>query len=281
MKSTKKISIPDIRKMKPVDFIELMGFLRKDFGINWSLKIDGSPFNFGMTKGSQFFIESGRSGLLKSDKEILDAIENRTATPKIMTMWFEMRLDKRFMTFLYGLQPGYKFVGELLYVPKAIRDGNKLKFVSMTYDADKLGKLATIIYLDMLIEKDGGLVQVRSPHYFRGRLKKQSNDHINFDDAIINPNIDISDIIEEFFEDSLCTVDIDVLTSRKKDDRMLKKGLTEMILIYQYRVADRILQQIPITLEGYYKFGDTFEGVVAECANGFKFKVQSKEWVHK
>lgn len=285
MSASKRVGITDLRKMKPLEFIDLMGHFQDEFkgkltsnDLSFSLKVDGSPLRIGVDEDAQFFVETGKSGLMRTAKGIEAAIVNRVSTPKVLHMYAEFKKQKPVISYLQqqaGRHGGIKIIGELLYVPKAIADGDKLKFVSITYDKKKLGNLATFVCLAVV---DGNGKPVKEEAQIINNLKRLSDGHINYDDANISVrDIDFSADIASFDNILRNYEDVArVLQSRKAVDKQVKDAIIDAVKIYQERFASKILSIVQDK-----KFGDEFEGLVLKTKTGKTLKIQSSDWSHK
>lgn len=275
MADSKRVGIQHIQALKPLEFIELLkhfedelgGVLRAG-GTKMTLKVDGSPFRFGMTSAKKFFVETGKSGLLYDDSEVQAAIDNFTSTPKVADLFGRLSkmggLQKALERIVDEYGHGVKFIGDVIYVPKAIADGDRLRFVVVTYDRKKLGEVATIV--NFLAVGEDGNKMVDSDKLIK-QLKAESNGTINFDD----PHIDMDDVDVNLEIKDLKSVlsqygDVKALLS-SRNQPVLKAALETAIQEVKERIAGKLVAAVKDT-----KFGDEFEGVVLELASGKQLK---------
>lgn len=163
--TTKRKGIVHLEQMKSSDFIQMIehlktlcpdGIVKKEFDI--SLKVDGLGFRFGKDANGHPFIESSRSGPVFHSGVFREYTSHRTLNLQSLhrAECYEQLFDFFSTSSLMNVIPNNrKIVCELLYSPLGVERDNKIRFVNVEYDKDKIGSLMTIVPLDVLVASSG------------------------------------------------------------------------------------------------------------------------------
>jgi len=286
--------------MKPNDFLELIRYIRdsgegrlSQANSSISEKADGFRLIFGLDPQNRFFIESARSGPVHDEGRFRDFTIAKKGESDPISEGYEdilikLKNDKRLQDFLQTINTpsGIKIQTEAFYLPLgkySELDDSIVRFVATWYKKERLGKWATFVVINVIDGKGRPF-----PHDFvqnvKKGLKELSTDDIKFEtnEAPDFKEVDLSDEIEKAEqlvsqlekEYGQKLEDIVLNPSRKKDAREQKKRIKQEMLKLQKEFASRISSLIG--KKGM--FGDEYEGLVFELANGIMFKVVSDKF---
>lgn len=260
--------------MSDSDFQIFLDELKKNKNIITSdtklfAKLDGFPVKVGLDSDSNFFLETSKSGpkysanFLKFTEDKIAEQEKVKGKPNARKEEMLNRgsaYDEVFNTLkglavfkkiydLYG--NNFKIYAEVMSnkLGKESEDKQKLKFVSVYYDKDKLGKLLTIFPYRVLKADDNSL-HPKSNEIIQ-LLLKSSNSNIKFLPAkleIKESGIDLSSVIKS-----------------TNDKNELKKKIAETILKAEDKIPD------------IYQIGKEIEGVVI-WVNGKEYKITTEKF---
>lgn len=276
MEATKRVSIPHLTKMKPIDFLDLCYYIRDNLkGVisNKTMyiteKIDGFGIRFGVDAAGRFFVESSSSGpQYEMGAFSRFNIEKRGESNKIADGYDDVlyRLAHHPALREYLTIPGgVKIIGECLYTPNAEWVGDGLRFVNAIYDPKLLGHWATFVCFGVVspnvVDFDkmmAGLERLSSP------LIKFTTPYIHFVDTDVSTYTDL-------------VLDIqgkrDILLSRTHANREEKAALIGIIEAVQQRMSEALIAG------AHSQFGG-LEGLVFEIPGGKKFKVVTPEYTN-
>ena len=279
---TRKVFISHLDKMKPLDFISLVNALDKKYKgvlskdkISMTEKIDGSALRIGQDENGKSFIESSTSASMfhvgDFVKRDLSKGYSGAVGKKFDALLKGFKDDKKVQGVLskFNNGKGIKVIGEIMYTPMGISELDKIKFIRIFYDKNKLGTEWTFVPFKAIdlegndyknfdeIRKAFYAISTKERKYVAPTLKL-SND------------IDISIEIKDFTKNVLAKYkNLDqVLTSRKHIDRDLKLKVKDEILGYQQLMAKKIISYVNGGI-----FGKDFEGLVIELGDGTTIKV--------
>jgi hypothetical protein len=276
--ATRKTFISHIDKMKPLDFIALMrGLTNGDLNsIEISEKIDGSVLRFGQSQDNRFFIESSTSSAMfnAGDFEKRDLSKGYPGNigrlfDNILREFLQNENLKSFLS-RHNNGNGIKIIGEILYVPMGNDHGDKISFIRIKYDRDKLGKIWTFVPFNV-VDDDGNsynndkeimhdLCNLSDEHFKYVLSTISFGDHIDLSNEMLSLNriIDKHPNINE------------ILVSRKHCDADEKSAIIDKIVTCQRDAAKKILSYITCGI-----FGSDFEGIVIRLVNDKLLKVVS------
>jgi len=286
MLKTQRVGIQELNKLSAIKFLQLLKYFQEELKgiltkkhIKISEKIDGLGLRFGLNKEGKFFIESSRSEPVYN----IGDFEEYTKNLKNVSI-FQINRAKHYDDILkllknfkqlqevlkkYNNKKGIKIIGECLYIPLAELKDNKIKFVNIYYDKNKLADKLTFIIFD-IIDSEGK--QYDNKEKIIKDLKEISNKNIKFTDSLINfDKIDLTIELNNI-NDLLKNYDnvIKILKSRKKELQMKKQEIIKLIEELKEKISKKILSLLKP------KFGDEFEGVVIELLNkSEKYKIIS------
>jgi len=279
--ATPREGIEHLAKMKDPDFIDwvktIASELYADVGdMKVSLKFDGGAGRFGKDSMGRVFFEGARTGPIYNPGSFTNYATSKGGSEEILVRaghYDEMFKLITKSDFIEKLPNDCKVVCELLYNPMAHVTDTGLKFVKVSYDQAKLGKILTIIPIDVLYASTG--THHINSHQILQQLLTESTDDVKFVDPSIDltGSMEIHGVIEPV--SSLNDDSKRILASRKRVDQPMKDSLKEII----YRVKESLTQMImnhPDIIKKD-KLGDQMEGVVIEFA-GKKVKITTEEY---
>jgi len=278
MKKTKRVGIEHLNKLKPLDFIKLVEYIKDEMGgkisdksASTSVKVDGFGLRFGLDAKGTFFIESSNSGPQFKAGAFSEYTKNKKGETDQISIAYDsvfesLQKNSKLQSILrkYKTSTGLKVVAECLYSPIGKKENGKIKFVAINYDEAKLGKIATLVLIKAQ-DGEGEIVKGPIPE-----IKKISSSDYLFTDAKVKTvgadlNIEIKDVlkfIKKYPEWEQLVI------SRKKIDKEIKTLIKNTLAEYQEKMAAKVLKMIKDP-----KFGDEFEGIVVQLLNGKSFKV--------
>jgi hypothetical protein len=262
VQETPRKTIIHFEKMKPSEFLQLCKKIKKNKkldSVKVSLKVDGASARFGKDNDGEFFFETGKSGLIKTPKAFSEYTMTKGGSDQQVcrAIHYDNMFDELKASNIWKEFPkGTKVICEMLYNPMSEVIGDKLKYVSIHYDADKVGKLMTIVPINIV------------GNYTVEKLIEQSTKDIK----IVSPNLGTLSIDLDINLDVIDTIDEDILNSLRHRDRELKAEYLTILLELKDTIAKLILDY-PII--GKEKLGSDFEGLVVEL-EGKTFKITTK-----
>lgn len=288
--ATQKVFIEHLDRMKPLKFIELAYRLDKEFGgvlsrekINITEKIDGSACRVGQDENGKSFMETSTSpSVFEVGEFAARAIAkgyNDALGKKFDALFKLLKTNRQFQAVLSKYNKnnrGIKVIGEILYPPLGIDEVDKIKFIRISYDKDKLGTEYTFVPFKVIYFDTGE--QHPDENKIKNELYRLSNEKQRYikPELNISSDIDISIELSDFNENIVkkygSTLQT-ILTSRKKIDKELKTRVTEEIQRYQKILAEKILQYVKSGVLGH-----DYEGIVIELSDGSIVKIVSSEF---
>jgi len=272
--ATKRKSIQHLydekNPMKPLEFLSFCRALNPspiltNKNSKFSEKIDGFGFRFGMDSYGNFFIESSNSGPIFSKGSFRNySTEKHGSSNEISEAYeqlFEHLEANKNLKFFLGNnnKNGIKVVCECLFTSLGKKNNGKRKFVSIEYDEDKLGKLATFSIIKIIDRDEFELSCVND-------LLKLSNENFKFVSSY-HPEF-VFDFSKEVFS-ALDIPDAEtILKNVKKDSESIskKRDVKEKLITIQKQMKENVL--------GKYRtgiLGDLVEGFVLDF-QGFVVK---------
>lgn len=279
--STTKIFIDHLDKMKPLKFLELAKKLSDEFGgilsrehIEITEKIDGSALRIGQDSSGKPFIESSTSPSTFIPGDF---------TARALAKGYSDSIGKHFDALLKNIKEdkniqsvldkfndgnGIKIIGEILYLPLGIDEVDKIKFIRISYDKDKLGTEWTfipfnVVYMDGMSHPKED--QIKSALY---RISSSQRKYVK-PTLKLSKDIDISIDLKNVDNITKKYENIEsILTSRKKLDADLKEVIKNEIAEFQQILAKKILHHVETGA-----FGKDFEGIVLKLSDGSLLKV--------
>lgn len=284
IKSSKRIGIEHLNKLKPLDFIKLVKMFNDEMGgkisdknASVSLKVDGFACFFGLTEDNRFWLSSANSGPQFKPKAFTSyTIGRKGVADKISIAYDELfeslKQNKKLQKILKdnNTLSGINVQAECLYNPIGNKSNGKIKFVAITYDLSKLGDTATFVLIKV---QDGDGNVLPNSDKIINSIKKLSTKEYLFTDPntsinSVDLNVEIQDVLK--FVDKFPDLEKKVL-SRKHADREVKNLIKDTLIAYQEKMSVKLLKAV-----GSNKFGDEIEGVVFSLLNGKSFKVITK-----
>lgn len=280
--ATTRSSMLHLQKMNDIEFIEFVRSVKSEMegklkNLSVSLKVDGAGARFGKDANGRPFFEGSRTGPIFEPKTFSSFAKNR-GTSDAIQLARAAHYDDIFdivtsASFVKSLPNDTKVIVELFYNPMGEITQDGIKFVTVSYDRNKLGQVMTIVPFKVIKASDG------SPHPDEDaiikNLHKQSNDKIRFIDPTLSTKgeIDISGKIDPIL--SLNSDTLEVLKSRKSSDKEAKETIKSIIQSVKDEVAEYILNHPNII--GKFKLGPEIEGLVLNI-NGKMVKVTTPEF---
>lgn len=277
--------IAHLQKMNDIEFINFVRSIKNDLkgklnNVGMNLKIDGLGARFGKDKNGKPYFESSHSGPI-----FVGGMFSRHAESKGFTgekLERARHYDNIFHSitqsdFVERLPDDTKVNCEILYNPMAEVTDVGLKFVSVSYDKNALGRLMSIIPFEVTVASTG------EPHPLNDKiikmLYKSSTDSVKFIDNTLTQegDIDVNAIIDPVL--SLNDKSIAILQSRLKSDREEKQQLKAFIQTVKEELADFIINHPGII--GKDKLGKDIEGMVIKPQGASPFKVTTPDFKAK
>lgn len=271
---TKRKGIVHLQDMKPVEALQFLRKIKDELkgkldNIPVTLKVDGGSLRFGKDKHGHFFLETGNSGPIQHHKAFSTFTQNKGGSEVMIqrAMHYDDIYEHLEKSDLWKDMPNDTKVScEILYNPMAEEDEDHLKFVSIKYDKQKLGKLMTLIPITASVSSSGEDHESKE-EVIEDLLKKSSADirvvspklgHLKLEvSAVLNPLSLIGDDGEQ------------VLKSLKHADKPLKQEYQVILNAIKSDLADAIMKH---PIKGRDVLGKDIEGYVLEL-DGKLFKV--------
>lgn len=282
--------------MKPEDFIELINFIKNaNQGIlnksnaHLSEKSDGFSLKFGLDDKNKFFIESSRSGPIFDEGTFRQFAIDKKGETNPVTEGYEdifksLKHNKELQNYLKSINTpsGIKIQSECFYLPIGkTSETNKsiVKFVATWYRKEKLGSWATFVVINVTDGKGRPLMQDKV-RKIKDDLKQLSTKEMKFDYGDI-PDFSEIDLSSEIRKIEEFINSIEEEYGQKIDDIMNNPSRQKSALVQKRKIKQEMLnlqKDFSKKLSGLIKtgkFGDEYEGLVFELANGIMFKVVS------
>lgn len=280
---SKKISIEHLEKMTPTKFLKLAKTLDKEFGgilskadVDITEKIDGSAFRIGLDNG--FFVQTSTSPSYYNVGDFANrAIElgyEPSLNANFDNILHHMKSDTQLQSVLREFGDNFIIVGEILYPPLGVDEGDTIKFIRTSYDKDKLGSLYT--FVPFHVNTMCGEAHPRAQEIMQA-LYAISNSEKKYAKLTIelSSDIDINKHLETLDTEFVSRYDnlYQLLVSRKKSERELKLKLKEDVSELQRSMSNYILSHIKRGI-----LGDEFEGIVIKLGNGATIKIVTEKF---
>lgn len=282
--------------MKPADFIDIINFIKdsnegKLNAANTSIseKADGFSLRIGLDENNNFFVESSHSGPIFDEGKFRQFTINKKGETDPVSEGYEdilktLKNDEKLQEYLKSINTpsGIKIQTECFYMPigkGTAGDNTVVKFVATWYKKEKIGEWATFVIINATdgkgrpmeaakvqkIKED--MVKLSTP-----KIKFSFGDIPDFSEIDMTPEIEkVREYINKIEQEFGQKIDEIILNpSRKQSAIEQKRKIKNELLILQKEFARK--------LGGLIKsgnFGDEYEGLVFELANGVMFKVVS------
>lgn len=281
VEATTRQNMLHLQKMKDEEFVQFIRGIKNDMSgklrdLKVSLKVDGAGARFGKDATGRVFFEGSRTGPIFEPKAFSTHAAAKGATGEILLraqhyddVWDIVTKSE----FIKKLPNNSKVVCELFYNPMGEMKEDGIKFVTVTYDKSKLGKVMTIVPFRVVVANTGQ-EHARSTEIIN-MLLDMSNDNIRFISPALTTtgDIDISAFIDPIT--SLNQQSLDILKSRKPSDKKAKENVKAVIQRVKDSLAEYILNHQDIA--GKFKLGPEIEGLVLNIG-GQDVKVTTKEF---
>lgn len=282
--------------MKPKDFLDIIRFIKSSnegklnrANTKLSEKSDGFSLKFGLDENDRFFIESSHSGPIFDEGKFRQFTIDKKGESDPVSEGLEdilktLKNDKKLQKYLQSINTpsGIRVQTEAFYLPigkGSEEDDSLVKFVATWYKKEMLGEWATFVVINATDGKGRPLEQEKV-NKIKEDFKNLSTDKIRFDYGDI-PDFSEVDLTSEIqrVEQFINTIekeygqkidDIVLNPSRKKPAMEQKRRIKQELLKLQKEFAGKLGRLIKSG-----KFGDEYEGLVFELANGIMFKVVS------
>lgn len=279
--ATKRQNMLHLQKMKDEEFIEFVRKVKNEMGgkladVKVSLKVDGAGARFGKDANGKVFFEGSRTGPIYEPKSFSTHAKSKGYEGEMLVR--AGHYDDIFdivtkSDFIKTLPNNTKVVCELFYNPMGEMSDDGIKFVTVKYDKKKLGKVMTIVPFSVLVASTG------QKHAYSSEiiksLYKQSDEDIKFIDPSLTTSgqIDISAFVDPIL--SLNQHSLNILKSRKAEDKAAKENIKTLIQNVKNALADYILKHESILDK--FKLGPDIEGLVLNI-DGQDVKVTTPEF---
>lgn len=231
---TKRKGLQHFQKMKPVEFAQWAKSVLQDSsgvlsGIKSVLKVDGANLKFGRDARGNIFIEGARTGPIFDDGAFSKYAQEKGSDEIIIArakQYDDILTAFKRGPFMRAIPNNTKIDCEIFYNPMAEETEEGLKFVTISYDRNKIGSFMSILPYGAFVASTG------ETHPNEDEIISDLLDESTDEIKIINPrlrmgNIDIKAIIDPV--KSLNDESIRILQSRKKADKPRKQELIAML----------------------------------------------------
>jgi len=276
------------------DFLEIINFIKDSnkghlnaANTRISEKADGFSLRFGLDEKNNFFIESSHSGPIYDEGKFREFTIGKKGQTDPITEGYEdilkqLKNNKEIQNYLKSINTpsGIKIQVEAFYLPIGKASGNDLvKFVATWYKKEKLGNWATFVVINAMDGK-GRILKADQVQKIKEDLKEMSTKELKFDygdipdfkDVDLTPEINkVGVFINKIEKEYGQKIDEIIKNpSRQKSVLEQKRKIKQEMLKIQHEFSRRLGDLIKTG-----KFGDEYEGLVFELANGILFKVVS------
>jgi hypothetical protein len=265
--------------MKDLDFINFVRKLKHEMKgklnpIKMTLKVDGIGARFGKNKEGKPFFESSQSGPIFTSGMFTGYANSKGFTgEKLERAKHYDDIHKLIVnsTFIKQLPNDTKVNCEILYNPMADEIENGFKFVNISYDKTKLGKIMTIVPFDSEVASTGS-PHPRSEDIKDFLVKIREEKGIKFvDDRLayvedIDLNAEIDPILSIVNSNLIAK-----LSSRLKIDAIERQQIKAFLQAAKDSLADFILNHPSII--GKEQLGKNIEGVIMHRNNESPIKI--------
>ena len=280
---SKKISIEHLEKMSPTKFLKLAKTLDKEFGgilskgdVDITEKIDGSAFRIGLDNG--FFVQTSTSPSYYNVGDFANRAIELGYEPSLNVNFdnilHHMKSDTQLQSVLREFGDNFVIVGEILYPPLGVDEGDTIKFIRTSYDKDKLGSLYT--FVPFHVNTVSGETHPRAQEIMQA-LYEISDSEKKYAELTIDlsSDIDIRKHLKTLDAEFVSRYDNlpQLLVSRKKSERELKLKLKESVSKLQRNMSNYILSHIKSGI-----LGDDLEGVVIKLSDDTAFKIVTEKF---
>lgn len=262
--------LPDGRvstaEMKNAEFLELAKEIAENNGtldgVNIDLKVDGAGIRFGKDQqGRPFFMTSRVTDpLYKQDVGFFTKYgqeHGQSGEQLSRTKNYDDALELITGSKFIQLLPDDTIVqAEMMYNPMAEKTSSGLKFVNISYDPKKLGKVMTLVPFSVKQYSTGEVLA--SAHKIKQQLANASDAKIKLiTTELDHTGIEVGSIIAPILE----------LDPKKKENK-------ELFSTAKQQLSDAIINSP--ALKGKDALGDNIEGIVVKTPSGKVFKVTSQ-----
>lgn len=279
--ATTRSNMLHLQKMSDVDFVRFVQDVAQNLkgklqGIPVSLKVDGLGARFGKDSNGRPFFEGSRTGPIFEPGSFSRYTQARGGTEEVLQR--AKHYDDIFdvvtqSSFIKILPNDTKVICEIFYNPLGEITDSGIRFVNISYDASRLGRLITVIPFKVTVASTGE-THPNSTEII-DNLFQQSTPNIKFVDTRleIKGSIDISTVVDPVA--SLDNQALQTLASRKRDDAENKAYLKNIVQQVKDKLAEFILNNPQIV--DRFKLGPNIEGLVLNI-NGRDIKVTTSEF---
>jgi adenylate kinase family enzyme len=270
-------------EMKDLEFIDFVKEIAQDGGkfegVPINLKVDGAGIRFGKTSdGKPFFMTSRVDTPMTSDNigdfEKFGISRNQSPEQLVRTKSYDLAL-KTIVTadFMKNIPPDTIVQAEMLFNPMAEKDGDGYKFVNITYDPKKLGKIMTLVPISV---KEFSTGQPRpDSNKIKQALIKDSTPNIKMvNNTLSHKGIDVSRIIAPIIKNEQALTN--ALSVR--GDNPAKQQAKAVLSQARQALSNAIINS---PIPGKDQLGDTMEGLVINMPSGRLAKVTSTQMKDK
>ena len=281
VEASKRQNMLHLQKMKEEEFIEFIRKIKTEMNgkladLKVSLKVDGGGGRFGKDANGRPFFEGSRTGPIFEPKSFSTYAKAKGLEGESLLR--AGHYDDIFdivtkSDFIKSLPNNTKVVCEIMYNPMAEISDDGIKFVTIKYDKNKLGKTMTIVPFKVIVASTG------QEHAQSAKILKDLYAHSTDNIKFVDPNlktttdIDISAFIDPIL--SLNAQSLEVLRSRKASDKEAKENIKKIVQMVKDSLAEYILKHQNIVDK--FKLGKDIEGLVLDV-NGQNIKVTTAEF---
>jgi hypothetical protein len=266
--------------MKDIEFINMLKTIKQKgdilSDIPVMLKIDGFGFRIGKELSGKLYVKTSNSGEIYRGQEFIDYIELKGITDPLQIKRAEMYRDlaDSYLNGFLCIPCDTEVCMEVLMYKNGLTPMrmNTIKFVHIAYPCPLLGQVATLFphtVLDSVYNEE----HPESKQIIDGLLMESNNNYKFINPFISFKNVNILKELEWVFK----VLDIpnveQILTSRKKIDKVQKESIKHVLQERKDLFSEYILSQVV----GTNLMGEMFEGIMFKI-NDTWYKVTTLEF---
>lgn len=284
MNDSKRIPIKHLITLKPIEFVNLLSYIKKNYNsiiseknCRISLKVDGFACKFGMTKEGKFFLETAHSGIKFEPNFSENFFKKYNKISPIMQMFdnvfIELSNNKDLIRYLKTFPKGIKIFTELLYIPIGKIEENNIRFITVKYNKNIFKNYNINFVILKVIDGNENNLKYSEIFFDLYMLNLKEIQFIN--SIIINwKEINISKEVNYVLNyiDNIKDFEY-IIKSRKQCHKLFKQEIISTLKSYSEILTKK--------LNDNFNYKSNYEGIVFEFKNGQSFKVVSDYYINE
>lgn len=291
---TFRVGIFEIRKLSEIEFLRLIKVIVEKYNnilpqtsVIIKEKIDGVSLRFGLDENNRLFLETSYSKPIFDLESYKNFLSKKIEKPEeniiynlVKDIKNEFEKNNNLLSILKKYNKnGIKIICECLYNKMAKEvDENKLRFITVSYNKDKLGRFATFILFDVIDNE--GKSYLNSEEIIE-ELERISNNDLKFIrlKKINNSDLDLT-ILFSRWKNLISDIDfiIEILKKKNKNEVNIRRVLKEIINDFREKFCKFLIDKI----EHKGILGDEYEGLVFDFLElGKKYKLWTDQFIKK